>query len=58
MKEYQPKKKAVIVSDILSLPPNTESSIYQKFVAIKEILNIVQAEIAAWGDSTGGRITV
>ncbi len=58
MKEYQPKKKAVIVSDILSLPPNTESSIYQKFVAIKEILNIVQAEIAAWGDSTGGRISV
>lgn len=58
MKEYQPKKKAVIVSDILSLPPNTESSIYQKFVAIKEIPNIVQAEIAAWGDSTGGRISV
>ena len=58
MKEYQPKKKAVIVSDILSLPPNAESSIYQKFVAIKEILNIVQAEIAAWGDSTGGRISV
>ncbi len=27
---------------------------YQKFVAIKEIPNIVQAEIAAWGDSTGG----
>ena len=31
---------------------------YQKFVAIKEIPNIVQAEIAAWGDSTGGRISV
>ena len=27
---------------------------YQKFVAIKEIPNIVQVEIAAWGDWTGG----
>lgn len=41
VKKYQPKKKVVIVSDILSLPPNTESSIYQKFVSIKEIPNIV-----------------
>ena len=54
VKKYQPKKKVVIVSDILSLPPNTESSIYQKFVSIKEIPNIVQVEIAAWGDWTGG----
>ncbi len=38
----------------LSLPPNTDSSIYQEFVVIKEIPNTVQAEIAAWGNSLGG----
>ena len=37
----------------LSLPPNTDSSIYQEFVVIKEIPNTVQAEIAAWGNSLG-----
>ena len=38
----------------LSLPPNTNPSIYQEFVVVKEIPNTVQAEIAAWGDSSGG----
>ena len=38
----------------LSLPPNTDPSIYQEFIVIKEIPNIVQAEIAAWGNSLGG----
>lgn len=38
----------------LSLPPNTDPSIYQEFVVVKEIPNTVQAEIAAGGNSPGG----
>lgn len=38
----------------LSLPPNTDASVYQEFVIVKEIPNTVQAEIAAWGGSPGG----
>ena len=38
----------------LSLPPNTDPSIYQEFIVIKEIPGTRQAEILGWGGSEGG----
>jgi hypothetical protein len=38
----------------LALPPNTDPNIYQEFVVIKEIPNVLQSEIRAWAGSPGG----
>ena len=38
----------------LSLPPNTDPSIYQEFLVVNEITNVTQSRIASWGDSVGG----
>ena len=38
----------------LALPPNTDPSIYQEFIVIKEIVNVIQSEIASWAGSEGG----
>ena len=43
-------------ADKLALPPTTDPNIYQEFRVIKEIPNTIQAEIAAWGGSAGGRL--
>ena len=40
----------------LSLPPFTDPSIYQEFVVVEDIPNVVRATIAPWGDSVGGGI--
>lgn len=41
-------------ADMLSLPPNTDPSIYTEFEVIKPIPDTIQAEIAPWGGSSGG----
>lgn len=38
----------------LSLPPNTNPSIYTEYVVVKPIPNTVQSTVEAWGGSAGG----
>ena len=43
-------------SSQLSLPPNTDPSVYQEFIVIKPIVDAEAAIIAPWGNSCGGGI--
>lgn len=43
-------------SNQLSLPPNTNPSIYQEFVVINEIPQTTQSEIMPWGGAEGGGV--
>ena len=45
-----------VPSEKLSLPPNTNPEIYQEFIVKKPIPEVIQAEIAPWGDDMGGGI--
>ena len=40
----------------LSLPPNTDPSIYQEFIVVHEIPETMQSEIRAWAGSPGGGV--
>lgn len=40
----------------LSLPPNTDSNVFQEFIVIKPIPEKICAEGAPWGDSPGGAL--
>ena len=42
--------------DKLSLPPNSNTSIYTEYQVVKPIPNVTQAIIAPWGGSSGGGI--
>jgi hypothetical protein len=41
-------------SDALSLPPYTNTSIYQEFTVLKPIPGVTQSTVAPWGGSVGG----
>ncbi|MGB7605002.1 MAG: glycohydrolase toxin TNT-related protein, partial [Lutisporaceae bacterium] len=38
----------------LSLPPNTDASIYTEYVVVKPIPNTIQSTVAPWGGDVGG----
>ena len=40
----------------LSLPPNTDPSIYQEFIVVHEIPETMQSAIRAWAGSPGGGV--